>query len=230
MNWCRGFTKETHPGVAKISATMKARKIDNFKQWRLGMMEAGEIKSAYPPFPKSAMLAEYIGVTLGDGHIEQFPRCERITIAGDLHKMGYIWHYFQLTKKLFDKKPIVAKAKNSNGVRLSLYEKHISDRLGIPVGSRKNLDYKLPAWIDENPDYLVGFLKDLFEAEAYLSVHLPTCTYNFAFVNLNPYLLKIVENSLRKLEFHPEVRHNAIRLRKKAEVERFRTLISFREY
>ena len=145
MSWSKGFTKETHPSIAKISATMKARKIDNLKNWRLKMIQEGRMKSKYPPFPKSAILAEYIGVTLGDGHIEQFPGCERLTIAGDFHKMGYIWHYFDLTEELFGKKPTVAKAKNSNGVRLSLYEKHISDRLGIPIGSRKGLHYRLPS-------------------------------------------------------------------------------------
>lgn len=76
----------------------------------------------------------------------------------------------------------------------------------------------------------VFFVRGLFEAEGYLSIHLPTCTYNFAFVNYNQHLLNIVENALRRLEFHPEVRHNAIRIRRKAEVERLKKLIHFREY
>jgi hypothetical protein len=77
---------------------------------------------------------------------------------------------------------------------------------------------------------LVRFLRGLFEAEGSLSIHLPTCTYNFAFSNTNQYLLKIVEIGLKRLEFHPEVRHNAIRIRRKAEVEELKNLLHFRQY
>ena len=75
----------------------------------------------------------------------------------------------------------------------------------------------------------VFFVCGLFEAEGYLSIHLLTCTYNFAFVNLNQHLLRIVENTLRRLEFHPEVRDNA-RIREKAEVGYLKELLHFREY
>lgn len=229
-SWCKGFTKDTHPSVAKISRTMKARKIDNFRAWRLKMMAQGKIRSKYPPFKKSGDLAEYIGVVLGDGHIEKFPRTERITIVGDVAKPAYIERYAKLTELLFEKKPTIAKEKNVNALRLGLYQKHISRRLGIPTGNRKNLDYHLPKWIENNNEYITRFLRGLFEAEGSLCIHLPTCTYNFAFSNTNKHLLGIVEFLLRKLEFHPEVRNNAIRIRKKVEVERLKNLISFRQY
>jgi DNA-binding transcriptional regulator WhiA len=203
---------------------MKCRKLDNFREWR----EKHPVH--YASIPKNAALAEYIGVVLGDGHIEKFPRTERIVTAGDAKKMGFIRRYAKLTGMLFHKKPAVAKASYSNAVRISLYQKFISKRLGIPTGNRKDFPYKLPSWIQKNKKCTVGFLRGLFVAEGYLSIHLPTCTYNFAFVNLNQHLLYIVEHLLRKLEFHPEVRHNAIRIRKKAEVERLKKLIAFREY
>jgi len=209
---------------AKISATMKARRVDNFKRWR------AEHPVFYADLPRNGDLAEYIGVVLGDGHIEKFPRTERITIAGDTRKPEYIWRYAALTEKLFYKKPTVAKEKNVNALRISLYQKFISKRLGIPTGDRKNFPYRLPQWISHNKRYTLGFLRGLFEAEGYLSIHLPTCTYNFAFVNYNQHLLLIVKNLLIQLEFHPEVRHNAIRIRRRAEVIRLKELIHFRDY
>src|SRR5579864_8438215 len=105
QSWSKGFTKETHPGVAKISHTMKTKRIDNFKKWRYEMMALGKIRSKYPPFKKSGDLAEYIGVVLGDGHIEKFPRTERIIIVGDVQKPAYIERYAELTESLFEKKP-----------------------------------------------------------------------------------------------------------------------------
>jgi hypothetical protein len=224
MSWNKGFNKKTHPSVAKISATMKAQKIDNFKQWRK------DHPVLYAELPHDGNLAEYIGAVLGDGHIERFPRTERITITGDAKKMGFIVRYAVLTAKLFHKKPAIEKAKSSNAVRVSLYQKFISRRLGIPTGDRTDFLYKLPRWIAGDEDYLIRFLRGLFEAEGYLCIHLPTHTYNFAFTNVNQRLLLIVRNVLLKLEFHPEVRHNAIRIRKKAEVMRLKELLHFRQY
>jgi len=203
---------------------MKARKIDNFKKWR------DSHRVNYAHIPHSGDLAEYIGVVLGDGNIEAFPRTERIVIVGDAAKMGFIDHYVAMTEQLFKKAPAVAKTSYSNAVRISLYQKFISKRLGIPTGDKEQLAYVLPLWIERNERYLVRFLRGLYEAEAYLSIHLPTCAYNFGFVNTNPHLLKIIENALLRLEFHPEVRHNAIRIRRKAEVERLKNLLQFRQY
>lgn len=224
MPWNKGFTKETHPSVQKISATMKARKIDNFKKWR------NEHAAHYAVFPKNGDLAEYIGVVLGDGNIEKFPRTERIVIVGDIKKPQFIDRYAAITERLFKKMPKIEKATASHSLRISLYQKFISARLGIPTGNKGNLHYILPSWIENDETLLIRFLRGLYEAEGSLSVHLPTCTYNFAFSNYNPFLLAIVENALRRLEFHPEVRNNAIRVRRKAEVERLKCLIKFREY
>lgn len=224
MSWNKGFTKETHPSVRQTSETMKKRKINNFKKWQT------EHAIDYAVLEYDGNLAEYIGVVLGDGHIERFPRTERITIVGDSRKPDFITHYAKLTEILFNKIPKVKKIKGVNALKIDFYQKHISKRLGIPTGNRKNFLYQLPAWIENNDECLIRFLRGLFEAEASLSIHLPTCTYNFAFSNMNPHLLKIVGNALRKLEFHPEVRHNAIRIRRKAEVERLKNLIHFRQY
>ncbi len=77
---------------------------------------------------------------------------------------------------------------------------------------------------------MLAWLKGLFEAEGSLCIHKPICTYNFAFSNRNPSLLRHVEKCLLALGFHPEVRWNAIRLRRTEKVEKFRKLITFREY
>ncbi len=163
---------------------MKARRIDNFKKW----WDSHRVQ--YADIPHSGDLAEYIGVVLGDGNIQVFPRTERITIVGDFAKMGFVRRYVLMTELLFNKVPTVAKARSSNAVRISLYQKFISKRLGIPTGNKEQFPHVLPTWIEINESYLIRFLRGLYEAEAYLSIHLPTCTYNFGFVNTNPYLLK----------------------------------------
>lgn len=214
----------------KISRTFKEKKIDNFKIWREHMKELGKMPKDYHSFKESEELAEYIGVVLGDGNISQFPRTERIIIVGNASNEGFIKRYAKITESLFNKKPYVYKVKGSNAVRISLYQKKISERLKIPTGSRHNVKISVPIWIWKHKEFIISFLRGLFESEGSLSIHLPTYTYNFAFSNRNQSLLIIVTKSLKLLGFHPEVRNYAIRLRKRAEVFDFKNLIKFREY
>jgi hypothetical protein len=93
---------------------MKVRKIDNFKEWR------SKHPIEYSLLLQNGDLAEYIGVVLGDGNIEAFPRTERIVIAGDANKMAFIDRYAAMTELLFKKSPVVMKTANSNAVRISL--------------------------------------------------------------------------------------------------------------
>lgn len=230
MSWNKGFTKENHSSVMKISQTMRRKKIDNFSKWRNKMRKIGKIPYDYPTFLPSPHLAEYIGVVLGDGNISKFPRTERIIISSNSDNTGFIKHYAKLTKIIFNKKPTINLVNNENCIRISLYQKEISKRLNIPAGNRNNLNIKLPSWIYKNKKNLIKLLKGLFEAEGSLSIHLQTYTYNFQFSNKNKSLLKVVENGLKILGYHPEIRKTSIRLRKKIEVEKFKKMIKFRVY
>lgn len=214
----------------KISRTMKRKGIDNFREWRARMRQTRKIPAAYPSFLPSGDLAEYMGVVLGDGNISKFPRTERLIISGNSNNKGFIQRYTVFTKRLFRKKPTVSKVCSKNCARVSIYQKEISKRLGIPCGSRFRRAIRMPRWIWCNNKYLIRFLRGLFEAEGSLSIHIPTCTYNFQFSNTNKSLLRIVERGLKKLSYHPEVRPKGVRLRRKHEVESFRKLITFREY
>jgi len=230
MGWNKGFTKETHPSVLKISQTMKWKKIDNFRRWRDEMKLNGRIKNTYPLFPKNEFLAELIGVTLGDGHIQKFPRTERIIIAANSKNKGFIDRYALILEFLFNKKPTLMKSKNSNCVRISLYEKNISKRLGIPTGSRKNVVTKLPQWINKDDKLLTSCLRGLYEAEGSFCIHKPTSTYKIFFANKNDSLLSTVHNSVKKLGFNPNRSGTKIQISRKADVYKFKELINFRNY
>ncbi len=202
-SWSKGFTKENHPSIRKISETMKRKKIDNFKKWRETMMATGKIKSAYPEFVKNGDLAELIGCILGDGHIEKFPRTERLYITCNSDDKELINRYGNFVEYFFEKIPVFMKVKTANCVVINLYQKFISKRLGIPAGSRKNLNFKLPGWIKNKEEYLIRFLRGLYEAEGSFCIHEPTSTYKLFFTNKNDSLLSIVFNSLKELGFHP---------------------------
>jgi len=229
-NWNKGQTKYTSLSVKKISDTMKFRKINNFKSWMDGMKAEGKIKSEYLPLKEDGDLAELMGVTLGDGHICSYSRTEELRIISNSNNSGFIKRYAKILEKVFSKKPYVRNSNQSNSTRIGLYEKHISERIKIPIGARKNLKIEVPSWILKNDKYIVRYLRGLYEAEGSHSVHKATHTYKFQFSNKNNSILKNVFRLVSKLGFHPHESDNMIQISKKKEVFDFINLIEFRKY
>lgn len=229
--WSKGYTKETHPGVLKISQTMKNKKVDNFAKWRNKMKKLGKIRSKYPPFRQNGDLAELIGVILGDGHIGRFPRAESLTISSNANNLGFIKRYTGLLSKSFNIIPNISHSgKFTNCIRIRIYQKKISERLNIPAGSRKEQNIKIPLWILQNKEYLVRYLRGLYEAEGSFCVHRPTYTYKLLFSNRNKSLLKNVYRALKILGFHPHKSLDKIQVSRKEEVYKLKDLIKYRQY
>lgn len=229
-SWSKGFTKENHPSVRKISETMKRRKIDNFAEWRKEAIRDGRIRTRFPALPKNGDLAELIGVLLGDGHIEKCPRTERLLIFSNSNNEGFVERYSRLVQKLFKKKPYVYKQSTQNCIRISLYEKKVSERLGIPTGSRKDISIAVPRWIEKKELHIIRYLRGLYEAEGSYSIHKPTYTHKFVFSNTNQSLLKNVSKLLTVLGFSPHSDSLRVQISKKNEVMRAVKLFRFRQY
>ncbi len=222
--WSKGHTKETHPGVAKISETLKNKRIDNFSKWR----EANPV--VYKNLEKDDNLAFIIGMILGDGNIHVLDRTEqlRITLGTDKPKL---WKYTAaLIEIVFGKKPNVSKVKGSECMTITLYRKNLSKDLSIPSGNRGNIAIKLPNWIVESDEYLRQYLRGLYEAEGSFCVHRPTYTHKMIFSNRNDTLLQIVYTGLVRLGFHPHKSRYAVQISKKDEVYALKGFLSFREY
>lgn len=228
--WNKGQSKQTHSSLAKLSRTLRRKKIDNLARWRSAMIDSGGIRSYYPKLARTFDLAVLTGLVLGDGHIQKYPRVDRLIIALNTKYPGLIHLTKNLLSRVFQTEASITLAKNKNCARVGIYQKYISKRLRVPSGNRRYSTTGIPRWVWQSRIYIIGCLKGLFEAEGSLSIHLPTYTYNFAFTNRNQTLLDNVEKGLRILNFHPEVRSDKIRLRKKHEVFAFKKLISFRDY
>lgn len=229
-NWSKGLSKESHPSVRKISVTMRRKKLDNFKKWRDEMKKRGLIKSVYPPLQKNGDLAELIGAVLGDGHIGKFPRCDSLRVVGNFKNQGFIKRYALLIEQVFGRKPTVKKVRHSNATTITIYEKHISQRLGIPTGSREGLRIRIPGWIMKNKQFIIRYLRGLYEAEGSYSVHLKTYTHKFSFSNTNQSMLKNVVKLLKVLGFSPHADSLRVQISKQEQVERAVELLQFRRY
>lgn len=229
-SWNKGFTKKNNPSVLKISQTMQKKKIDNFINWRDKMKSLGKIKSKYPLFSKNEELAELIGLILGDGNLFKHERVERLTISFNLKYPKIIIRGQYLVEKILKKKVATDKGIKGNGKRIWIYEKNISKRLGIPCGAKKNHNLRIPEWAWGSKKLLVACLVGLFNAEGSYSIHLPTCTYNLQFSNINKTLLKDVFLALKMLKYNPHLREKRVNLRKRKETESFARLINFKYY
>lgn len=228
--WSKGFTKENHPGVAKISRTFKLKKIDNFNEWRKLAKRKGLIRSEWPAFKKDGDLAEFIGVLLGDGNITKFPRTECLTLASNSNAKEFINRYATFFKKFFGKNPYIEPKRTHNCTRVRVYQKYISKRLGVPTGNRGKVLNRVPSWILQNRKFLIRYLRGLYEAEGSFCIHKPTSTYKLLFSNRNPSLLDIVYSSLQRIGFHPHRSRYQIQLSRREEVYRCKGLLKFREY
>lgn len=229
-NWNKGLTKENNLSVKKISETMKLRKLDNFKNWRDKMKLEGKIKSTYLPLKKDGDLAELIGVVLGDGHICVYPRTEELRLISNSNNPGFIKRYAKIMEKVFDKKPYVIASAKQNSVKIGFYEKNISKRIGISSGARKYLDIQVPGWIFRKKQYIVRYLRGLYEAEGSLNSHKKTYTHKFIFTNLNKSMLDNVYNLVKKIGFNPHRSPDKIQVSRKEEVDKLVKLLEFRKY
>ena len=229
-NWNKGKTKDTDLSVKKISDTMKSRKLDNFKAWRDKMKLEGKIKSNYVDLKKNGDLAELMGVTLGDGHICKYLRTEELRIISNSNNSGFVKRYADLVYKVFGKKAYVRASNQSNSIRIGLYEKHVGIRLGIPSGARRDLVIVVPDWILVKKNYIVRYLRGLYEAEGSFCVHEATYTHKFLFGNRNNSMLLNVKVLMEKLGFHPYITKDQVQISRKEEVCKAMSLLKFRKY
>lgn len=229
-SWNAGLTKETSSSVKKISDTMRRKGLDNFKRWRDRMKAKGEIKTEYPELKQNGDLAELVGVVLGDGHICKFPRCESLRVTGTSTNVGFVGRYAKLIEHVFHKRPAVIPRKSSNATDITIYEKNISKRLGIPCGARRYHRYRVPRWISSNRGNKIRFLRGLYEAEGSLSFHPGTYTHKFIFSGANEHLLKAVFRLVKSLGFNPHCSKCKIQISRKDEVQKLANLLQFRHY
>ncbi|KKP63088.1 MAG: hypothetical protein UR56_C0002G0065 [Candidatus Roizmanbacteria bacterium GW2011_GWC2_34_23] len=228
--WNKGKNKNNDLGVKKISDTLKTKKIDNFKIWRENAKKLEIIPNSKKLLNQDEDLAFLTGLILGDGHLAKASRTEvlRITLGTDKPNL---WKYAaKIVNRVFNKKPNIRKRKHSEAMDITIYQNNLAKRLFIPLGPKRKYKLKLPTWIWNNKIFLISALKGLFEAEGSFSIHLKTCTYNFAFRNFNTSLLLEVKKALILFGYHPEERKTAIRLRKRDEALSFKQLIKFRTF
>lgn len=156
-------------------------------------------------------LAEFIGIILGDGHIEnsEINKNYNIDIAGHLvDDYAYITnHVTSIIYNLFNLKPKYKILRNSNCLYVRLQGKKTFKfmvKKGLKPGNKKKNNQGIPSWIFTNDQLLKSCIRGLFDTDG--SVYLCGNGSLFPRIGLDcsiPRLREDISKALQKLGYRP---------------------------
>lgn len=197
-------------------------KIKNISSGRTRFSSLFKERCQYRFFPKySGELAELIGITLGDGNIYKFRRCQRLTISCNSSYADYTKHVSDLVGIVFKKEPSVLKRSKANCSDVRLYMQDIDKALGLPAGNKIKNSVEIPEWIFDKKPYLIKCLKGLFETDGHYGLSRKFYVEYMQFCNESGSLRFSVFRALKFLGYSPQLGNNYVRLARKEEVRRF---------
>lgn len=187
----------------------------------------------------SAELAEFFGIMLGDGGINNIGYQAVIT----LHKKDskeYISMVVEMIKKLFSIEPAIYYYKNGprkNVANITISSNSFIDflvRKGLKRGNKVKQQVNVPEWIKNNKDFSIACLRGLIDTDGCVYSHNHRSgghdyfNIGINFSNKSTPILKFVYDTFISLNFHPKIFRNGVNLYRKAEVCRYAEEIKFR--
>lgn len=154
---------------------------------------------------KSKMLAEFVGICLGDGNVSKYQIGITLNTVAD---KNYIPYVIKLYNSLFPELKVnLVKKKGENAVEVRINSKIVSDFL-LNMGIVPN-NKKVPNWIHDSSNYKKFCVRGLFDTEGsvstknYLSKKGGKTYYQLNFRNYNKRLMKFVRDTLLELKLKP---------------------------
>ncbi|MCX6760375.1 MAG: hypothetical protein NTW46_03480 [Candidatus Nealsonbacteria bacterium] len=184
----------------------------------------------------SAYLAEFIGILLGDGHLDSF----QVSIT--LHKKNdhiYISRVCNMVKKLFSITPAVYYARSGKRKNVAIIV--VSSVLfidfllakGLKRGHKVKQQVDVPGWIKKNEVFSKHCLRGLIDTDGCVYSHKHKVyghdylNVGINFSNKSIPILKFVYKTLIKLNFSPKIFGKGVNLYRKKEVLRYAKEIGF---
>ena len=175
---------------------------------------------------KSAKLAEFAGIMLGDGGIA--PLHISVTLDSKTDK-EYSIFVSKLIDGLFGVVPKVYQRKKARALNLNVGRKELvyfCNSLGLPTGNKIRQGIKIPEWILLNPEYSKACVRGLVDTDgcffthSYLSAGKRYSYLKIDFTSRSPALLSDVAGILQNHGFYVKLSsRSCIRLESKADVE-----------
>lgn len=159
----------------KVGGNEEYRK-EKWKEW---WNKVGKFKKTAPGFKtllkikipkKSKLLAEFIGILLGDGNIS--PYHVGITLSSE--EKEYSIYVQNLIKKLFGVTPKVHKHKLANAVNITVNRKvlvNFCQKVGFEMGNKITHQVDIPVWIKKNKAFNRECVRGLFDTDGCFFIH-----------------------------------------------------------
>lgn len=169
------------------------------------------------PNKRSAKLAEFYGIMLGDGHISRF----QIVVTLGTKELNYVEYVSALMNELFEAKPTILIRKD--GYRdvyfgsVDLIKYLIADGF---VTNKVKYQVDIPPWIFEKPEWMASFVRGFFDTDG--SVYQLRFGIQVSFTNKSARLLISLHKMLIALGYNPSaISTNRIYLTRRKDLTRF---------
>lgn len=172
---------------------------------KTGFKTLREIRS--PKRNKS--FAEFIGIVMGDGHVDTYQVAITTNCDTDLAHAKYVR---TLAQKLFGLRVSFLYRSDSRAVVVVINSKAVCDLLvrnGIPKGSKQCFGVHIPGWIRDNPAFTRSCIRGLFDTDGCVfqdTHHIKGRTYKnagIAFANNETHILGFFLSALQDMRLHP---------------------------
>lgn len=212
---------------------------DNWGKSKGGKISRGNTKFIKET-EKSELLAELLGIILGDGHIERRikgkARNYNVKIAGHIkNDREYLSnHVSKIIEILYNERPVVRDDPNYGVMWIILHGREVVQDLiskGLGSGKKKRNNQGIPNWIKDNEVYLKACLRGLIDTDG--SVHRiskENKNLRICFTSYIPNLLKDTRESFIQLGYSPSkiIREKQFFITRKDNVERYKKDIQFK--
>ena len=147
--------------------------------------------------------AEFLGVVLGDGHLER----KTLTITGNSNEKAHYLYLQKKIKELFGLDSKIFKIKGINAIRLKVYSTDLIKRLlenKLVLGNKIKNKASFPKWIFKNENFMFGALRGLFDTDG--GIYFKQKKYRRAFIEFqtsSPYIREDILSILNKCGFNP---------------------------
>ena len=169
------------------------------------------------PNKRSAKLAEFYGVMLGDGHISHF----QIVVTLGTKELSYVEYVASLMTELFDAKPTILIRKDGyRDVYFGYVDlvKYLRADGFVTNKVREQVD--IPHWIFEKPEWMNSFVRGFFDTDG--SVYRLRFGIQVSFTNKSARLLISLHKMLIALGYRPSaISTDRIYLTRRGDLARF---------
>jgi len=167
---------------------------------RWGQILAGKKSAKQISYPKnSELLAEFIGITLGDGHVDK----KEFTLSGNVDEMQHMVYVKKLINKLFNLDSKIFKSSFSKKcVYLDAYSTKLVEFLAsnsMAIGNKINKKARLPKWIFKDKNFAIGAIRGLFDTDG--GIYEKQKGYQRAIIEFQTHSLHINKDTIKLLMF-----------------------------